>query len=84
MLKFVKLNLFISSVSFTLLLQGFVMIMICVFRLTEEQRDGLSVDQVNKDLKNLAKQAKATKYSDVMKLLRLVLSGLQVLIRVVW
>lgn len=59
------------------------MIITCVFRLTEGQRDGLSVDQVNKDLKNLAEQAKSTKYRDVMKLLRLVLSGLQVLIRVV-
>uniref|UniRef100_A0A8C2WLD4 Nondiscriminating glutamyl-tRNA synthetase EARS2, mitochondrial n=1 Tax=Cyclopterus lumpus TaxID=8103 RepID=A0A8C2WLD4_CYCLU len=42
------------------------------------QRDGeLAVDLLTKDLKTLAKQAKATKYSDVMKLLRLALSGLQ-------
>ncbi|XP_037546304.1 probable glutamate--tRNA ligase, mitochondrial [Nematolebias whitei] len=48
-----------------------------MLKLTEEQSDRLSVEQVNKDLKNLAKRAKATKYSDVMKLLRLALSGLQ-------
>uniref|UniRef100_A0A8C2WKN3 Nondiscriminating glutamyl-tRNA synthetase EARS2, mitochondrial n=1 Tax=Cyclopterus lumpus TaxID=8103 RepID=A0A8C2WKN3_CYCLU len=35
------------------------------------------LDLLTKDLKTLAKQAKATKYSDVMKLLRLALSGLQ-------
>lgn len=36
------------------------------------------MDQLHKDLKTLAKEAKATKYRDVMKLLRLALSGLQV------
>jgi len=36
------------------------------------------VDRLAKDLKTLAKQTKNTKYSDVMKLLRLALSGLQV------
>uniref|UniRef100_A0A1A8MWY8 Nondiscriminating glutamyl-tRNA synthetase EARS2, mitochondrial n=1 Tax=Nothobranchius pienaari TaxID=704102 RepID=A0A1A8MWY8_9TELE len=41
------------------------------------ERGELSVDQLSKDLKTLAKQTKATKYREVMKLLRLVLSGLQ-------
>lgn len=36
------------------------------------------MDQLGKDLKTLAKQTKATKYREVMKLLRLALSGLQV------
>lgn len=36
------------------------------------------MDRLNKDLKTLAKQTKATKYREVMKLLRLALSGLQV------
>ncbi|XP_026214873.1 probable glutamate--tRNA ligase, mitochondrial isoform X1 [Anabas testudineus] len=49
-----------------------------VLRLVEEQGGELAVDQLNKDLKTLAKQAKATKYTEVMKLLRLALSGLQV------
>lgn len=44
----------------------------------EERGEELTVDQLSEDLKTLAKQAKATKYRDVMKLLRLVLSGLQV------
>uniref|UniRef100_A0A7N6AWU7 Nondiscriminating glutamyl-tRNA synthetase EARS2, mitochondrial n=1 Tax=Anabas testudineus TaxID=64144 RepID=A0A7N6AWU7_ANATE len=48
-----------------------------VLRLVEEQGGELAVDQLNKDLKTLAKQAKATKYTEVMKLLRLALSGLQ-------
>lgn len=48
------------------------------FRLVEEQGSDSSADRLNKDLKTLAKQAKATKYREVMKLLRLVLSGLQV------
>lgn len=39
----------------------------------------MSVDHLSKDLKALAKQTKATKYREVMKLLRLALSGLQVL-----
>lgn len=51
---------------------------VSVFRLVEEQGGELAVDQLNKDLKTLAKQAKATKYTEVMKLLRLALSGLQV------
>lgn len=37
------------------------------------------MQQLSKDLKTLAKQTKATKYREVMKLLRLALSGLQVL-----
>ena len=37
------------------------------------------MDQLSKNLKTLAKQTKATKYREVMKLLRLALSGLQVL-----
>lgn len=54
------------------------MFCVCVFRLIEEHGGDLTVDQLNKDLKTLAKQAKATKYKEVMKLLRLALSGLQV------
>uniref|UniRef100_A0A3Q3WIZ7 Nondiscriminating glutamyl-tRNA synthetase EARS2, mitochondrial n=1 Tax=Mola mola TaxID=94237 RepID=A0A3Q3WIZ7_MOLML len=37
----------------------------------------LAVDRLSKDLKTLAKQTKATKHREVMKLLRLALSGLQ-------
>lgn len=37
------------------------------------------MDRLGKDLKAVVKQAKATKYREVMKLLRLVLSGQQVL-----
>ncbi|XP_015249496.1 PREDICTED: probable glutamate--tRNA ligase, mitochondrial [Cyprinodon variegatus] len=48
-----------------------------VLRLVEEQGEELSVDRVSKDLKGLTKLTKATKYREVMKLLRLVLSGLQ-------
>lgn len=48
------------------------------FRLIAEQGEELKMDQLSKDLKTLANQAKATKYREVMKLLRLVLSGLQV------
>uniref|UniRef100_A0A4W6GBG3 Nondiscriminating glutamyl-tRNA synthetase EARS2, mitochondrial n=1 Tax=Lates calcarifer TaxID=8187 RepID=A0A4W6GBG3_LATCA len=48
-----------------------------VLKLMEERGEELTVDQLSEDLKTLAKQAKATKYRDVMKLLRLVLSGLQ-------
>ncbi|XP_008296600.1 nondiscriminating glutamyl-tRNA synthetase EARS2, mitochondrial [Stegastes partitus] len=48
-----------------------------VLRLIEERGEELSVDQLSKDLKTLAKQTKATKYRELMKLLRLVLSGLQ-------
>lgn len=53
--------------------------LICAFRLIEERSEELSVDRLGKDLKAVAKQAKATKYREVMKLLRLVLSGQQVL-----
>ncbi|XP_017285251.1 probable glutamate--tRNA ligase, mitochondrial [Kryptolebias marmoratus] len=48
-----------------------------MLRLIEEQTEELSVDRLVKDLKTFAKQTKATKYSEVMKLLRLALSGLQ-------
>lgn len=48
-----------------------------VLKLISEQGDKLSMDRLNKDLKALAKQTKTTKYREVMKLLRLVLSGLQ-------
>ncbi|XP_023154083.2 probable glutamate--tRNA ligase, mitochondrial [Amphiprion ocellaris] len=48
-----------------------------VLRLIEERGEELSVDRLGKDLKNMAKQTKATKYREVMKLLRLALSGLQ-------
>ncbi|XP_040892790.1 probable glutamate--tRNA ligase, mitochondrial [Toxotes jaculatrix] len=48
-----------------------------VLKLIEERGEELAVDQLSKDLKTLAKQTKATKYREVMKLLRLALSGLQ-------
>ncbi|KAF7662362.1 hypothetical protein LDENG_00237350 [Lucifuga dentata] len=48
-----------------------------VLRLIEEQGEKLAVDHLSKDLKALAQQIKATKYREVMKLLRLALSGLQ-------
>uniref|UniRef100_A0A1A8CNZ4 Nondiscriminating glutamyl-tRNA synthetase EARS2, mitochondrial n=1 Tax=Nothobranchius kadleci TaxID=1051664 RepID=A0A1A8CNZ4_NOTKA len=48
-----------------------------VQKFVAERGEELSVDQLSKDLKTLAKQTKATKYREVMKLLRLVLSGLQ-------
>ncbi|KAF3687920.1 putative glutamate--tRNA ligase, mitochondrial [Channa argus] len=48
-----------------------------VLQLVEERAGELAVDRLNKDLKHLAKQAKTTKYREVMKLLRLTLSGLQ-------
>lgn len=48
------------------------------YRLISEQSEELAVDRLSKDLKTLAKQTKATKYREVMKLLRLALSGLQV------
>uniref|UniRef100_A0A3Q2UFV1 Nondiscriminating glutamyl-tRNA synthetase EARS2, mitochondrial n=1 Tax=Fundulus heteroclitus TaxID=8078 RepID=A0A3Q2UFV1_FUNHE len=54
-----------------------------VLRLLEERGEELSVDQLSKDLKRLTEQTKATKYREVMKLLRLVLSGLQVPVHVV-
>lgn len=43
-----------------------------------ERGEDLTLDQLSENLKTLAKQTKATKYREVMKLLRLVLSGLQV------
>lgn len=48
-----------------------------VLKLIEERGEELAVDRLSKDLKTLAKQTKATKYREVMKLLRLALSGLQ-------
>ncbi|XP_026158507.1 nondiscriminating glutamyl-tRNA synthetase EARS2, mitochondrial isoform X2 [Mastacembelus armatus] len=48
-----------------------------VLKLIEERGEELAVDRLSKDLKTLVKQTKATKYSEVMKLLRLALSGLQ-------
>ncbi|KAK2817327.1 hypothetical protein Q5P01_025518 [Channa striata] len=48
-----------------------------VLQLVEDRGGELAVDRLNKDLKTLAKQAKTTKYREVMKLLRLALSGLQ-------
>lgn len=52
---------------------------VCVHcRLIAERGEELAVDGLSKDLKTLTKQAKATKYREVMKLLRLALSGLQV------
>lgn len=47
-------------------------------RLLSEREEELALDQLSKDLKILAKQMKITKYGEVMKLLRLALSGLQV------
>ncbi|XP_013120642.1 nondiscriminating glutamyl-tRNA synthetase EARS2, mitochondrial isoform X3 [Oreochromis niloticus] len=48
-----------------------------LLKLIEDRGEELSVDRLGKDLKAVAKQAKATKYREVMKLLRLVLSGQQ-------
>nr|XP_040042966.1 probable glutamate--tRNA ligase, mitochondrial [Gasterosteus aculeatus aculeatus] len=48
-----------------------------VLKLMAERDGELAVDGLGKDLKTLAKQARDTKYGDVMKLLRLALSGLQ-------
>ncbi|XP_076003991.1 nondiscriminating glutamyl-tRNA synthetase EARS2, mitochondrial [Genypterus blacodes] len=48
-----------------------------VLRLIEERGEKLVVDRLGKDLKALAKQTKQTQYKDMMKLLRLALSGLQ-------
>ncbi|XP_057700453.1 nondiscriminating glutamyl-tRNA synthetase EARS2, mitochondrial [Corythoichthys intestinalis] len=42
-----------------------------------EERGEEETNQISKDLKMLAKQTKSTKYRDVMRLLRLTLSGLQ-------
>lgn len=47
-------------------------------RLVADRGEELAVDRLSKDLKALTKQTKATKYREVMKLLRLTLSGLQV------
>lgn len=48
-----------------------------VLKLVAERGEELAVDRLSKDLKTLAKQTKTTKYREVMKLLRLALSGLQ-------
>lgn len=48
-----------------------------VLKLISERGEDLSVDGLSKALKTLAKQTKATKYREVMKLMRLTLSGLQ-------
>ncbi|XP_035516929.1 probable glutamate--tRNA ligase, mitochondrial [Morone saxatilis] len=48
-----------------------------VLKLVAERGEDLAVDRLSEDLKALAKQTKATKYREVMKLLRLALSGLQ-------
>ena len=54
-------------------------IFVCVCcRLIAERGEELTVDRLNKDLKTLVKQTKGIKYGEVMKLLRLALSGLQV------
>lgn len=49
-----------------------------LYRLISDCDEELTVDALSKDLKTLVKQTKATKFREVMKLLRLVLSGLQV------
>lgn len=46
-------------------------------KLVSEQGDELKVDELSRGLKVLAKQVDGTSYRDVMKLLRLLLSGLQ-------
>lgn len=46
-------------------------------RLVEAQGEELSMDALSSELKTLAQSTKATKYRDIMKLLRLALSGLQ-------
>ncbi|XP_061736318.1 probable glutamate--tRNA ligase, mitochondrial [Nerophis ophidion] len=46
-------------------------------RLIKEHGDAPTVDELSRDLKTLAKQTKSTKYREVMKLIRLTLSGLQ-------
>ncbi|KFU93335.1 hypothetical protein M959_10041, partial [Chaetura pelagica] len=48
-----------------------------VLGLMTRQAAVLSMEELNKDLKSLQKQTKETKYSSVMKLLRLALSGQQ-------
>lgn len=42
------------------------------------QAAALTVEELNKDLRSLQKQTRETKYSSMMQLLRLVLSGRQV------
>ncbi|XP_061843842.2 nondiscriminating glutamyl-tRNA synthetase EARS2, mitochondrial [Nerophis lumbriciformis] len=46
-------------------------------RLIKEHGEAPAVDELSRDLKTLAKQTKSTKYREVMKLIRLTLSGLQ-------
>ncbi|XP_029281383.1 nondiscriminating glutamyl-tRNA synthetase EARS2, mitochondrial isoform X2 [Cottoperca gobio] len=48
-----------------------------VLKLMAERSEELKVDQINKDLKTLVKQTKSNQKREVMKLLRLALSGLQ-------
>lgn len=48
-----------------------------VLGLIEKNGEVLTMERLNVDLKALAKQAEATKYKEVMMLLRLALSGLQ-------
>lgn len=48
-----------------------------VLGLMTRQAAVLTVEELNKDLRSLQKQTKETKYSSVMKLLRLALSGQQ-------
>ncbi|XP_056890802.1 probable glutamate--tRNA ligase, mitochondrial isoform X1 [Takifugu flavidus] len=48
-----------------------------VLKLVSERGEELALDQLSKDLKTLAKQTKITKHRELMKLLRLALSGLQ-------
>ncbi|XP_061889594.1 probable glutamate--tRNA ligase, mitochondrial isoform X2 [Entelurus aequoreus] len=46
-------------------------------RLIKEHGEAPAVDELSRDLNTLAKQTKSTKYREVMKLIRLTLSGLQ-------
>uniref|UniRef100_A0A8D2PMF8 Glutamyl-tRNA synthetase 2, mitochondrial n=2 Tax=Zosteropidae TaxID=36297 RepID=A0A8D2PMF8_ZOSLA len=48
-----------------------------VLGLMTRQAAALTVEELNKDLRSLQKQTRATKYSSMMQLLRLVLSGRQ-------
>ncbi|KAM9856586.1 nondiscriminating glutamyl-tRNA synthetase EARS2, mitochondrial isoform 2-T2 [Aulostomus maculatus] len=48
-----------------------------VLKLIEERGEDLSIERLSEGLKTLATQTKATKYREVMKVLRLALSGLQ-------
>lgn len=56
-----------------------MMISSVYYRLVSERGEEMALDQLSKDLKTLAKQTKGTKHREMMKLLRLALSGLQVL-----